>query len=244
MSIDPGSVALFASALSNSTRVSLCMALLDGRAWTLTELSKALDVPRSSASEHLTTLVEAGLVMEERHGRHRYVRIPSAPVAELIESIVAQSGSPILSRSLRAARVNRDLALARTCYDHLAGALGVALYEAMVRRRLLSETDGPRLTAAGKSLLAEVAGESATRSLGGRPLVRRCMDWTERRHHLAGHAGNALRESFFRRKWIIASSTPRALRLTDTGAAALRDVFDLDPTLWRRSWSAQGNSTH
>ncbi|MFE5851636.1 ArsR/SmtB family transcription factor [Streptomyces sp. NPDC056500] len=215
-------LAALAGLLADSTRAGFCLALLDGRAWTAIELARHAGVAASTATEHLNRLVAGGLLTQERQGRHRYVRLADPATAELIETLASmaprQTAPP---RSLPAVNRSRALARARTCYDHLAGALGVAITAAMTERRLLDWEHGLRLTGDGTAWLGElgITLPPATR----RSPVRSCVDWTERRPHLAGAAGAAVCRHAFDSGWITRIGTGRAIALTDVGRAALRD---------------------
>jgi hypothetical protein len=161
------------------------VALLDGRAWTATELARHAGVSASTATEHLHALVRGKLLAEERQGRHRYVRLAGPHVAELVESLAAMA-APERTKppgSLSVAGRRQALARARTCYDHLAGAVGVAITDAMIKRRLLDAEHGLGLTGAGASWLGDrgITVPADTR----RASVRSCLDWTERRPVLA-----------------------------------------------------------
>lgn len=233
MAVSAHSLAGFAALLADPTRSAICLALLDGRAWTAGEIAAQVGVARSTASEQLTTLVDAGLLAEERQGRHRYVRLSGHQIATVIEDLAGLTEQPAAPRSLRQSRLARDLAAARTCYDHLAGALGVGLYDAFVDRGLLATDGGTALTASGRAWFVDLVGEPALRP-GSRPLIRTCLDWTERRPHLAGALGAAVHDSLRQRGWVVAGPRPRAVRLTDAGARGLegllgRDVGALQP---------------
>jgi len=214
-------LARLAGLLADGTRAAFCLALLDGRAWTATELARHAGVAAPTATGHLNLLVAGGLLAQERQGRHRYVRLASADVAALIENLAAlappRQAAP---RSLSAASRNRALARARTCYDHLAGALGVQVTGAMTRRGLLNLDHGLALTDEGARWFAALGIDlpPVTR----RPLVRSCLDWTERRPHLAGAAGAALCGHAMDRRWITRIGTGRAVALTDAGRDAFR----------------------
>ena len=153
----------------------------------------------STGSEHVAKLVDAGFVETVRQGRHRYVRIADPRVAELIEHLAQhaeQRPHPGLRASLRVQR----LAAARTCYDHLAGRLGVALHAGMIGTGLIDTSDGLAITLAGKEVLYEIgvpAGHST-----GRPLLRECLDWTERREHLGGAFPAALLDRALAADWL------------------------------------------
>ncbi|WP_404819498.1 ArsR/SmtB family transcription factor [Streptomyces marincola] len=214
-------LASVARLLADGTRAGFCMALLDGRAWTAKELAHHEGVAPSTATEHLHALVRGNLLTEERQGRHRYVRLAGPHVAELVEGLAALAPErPAAARSLSAASRRRALAHARTCYDHLAGALGVAITDAMTERRLLDPGHGLGLTRAGADWLRElgVVVPAGTR----RPAVRSCLDWTERRPHLAGAVGAALCGHAFDAGWITRVGTTRAVVVTHAGRRALR----------------------
>lgn len=227
MTVTAESVARFAGLLADRTRVAMCLALLDGRAWTAGELAAGAGVARSTASEHLNLLVDAGLLAEERQGRHRYVRLAHPAAAQLIEDLGAVAGEPLRPTSLRSVRVAHELAAARTCYDHLAGGLGVALLDALLACGCLDATDGLSVTPPGRALLADLLGELP--ASGPRPLLRSCLDWTERRHHLGGALGAALCSELLAREWVVRASRHRAVRLTPAGASGLRDLLGSAP---------------
>ncbi|MEU9117399.1 helix-turn-helix domain-containing protein [Streptomyces sp. NPDC048483] len=219
-------LASVARLLADGTRAGFCLALLDGRAWTATELARHMGVAASTATEHLNSLVRGGLLVEERQGRHRYVRLADPHVAELIENLAAMAPArPTPPRSLSAAGRRQALALARTCYDHLAGTIGVAITDAMTERGLLSGENGLRLTGEGDAWLAELGLSVPADSR--RPAVRSCLDWTERRPHLAGTVGAVLCRHAFASGWITRIGTTRAVAVTAVGRRALRKHLGL-----------------
>lgn len=216
-------LAATAAVFANEARASMLLLLLDGRAWTLTELSKATNVARSSASEHADKLLDAGLINEVRQGRHRYLRLAGTHAADLVESLAAFSGRVRpATRSLDAQHRDRAIREARTCYRHLAGTLGVALTDSM-RTKGFIESDFS-LTPSGRAWLASLGIDLPKHPK--RPLTRPCLDWTERRDHLAGHAAEMLLATFIERVWIerIPSDT-RAVRLTDAGREGLANLL-------------------
>jgi len=223
------SLARFAGVLADRSRAAICLALLDGRAWTAGELARHIGVARSTASEHLTLLVAANLLTEERQGRHRYLRLADAQTAQLVEDLAAAVGITGQPSSLRSVREGHRLAAARTCYDHLAGALGVALYDALVDRGFVDVRHGLVLSSAGRAWFTDLAGAAALRSAGDRPLLRTCLDWTERRHHLGGSLAATLCSQLLERTWITTTTAqPRAVTVTPAGARALDDILGLD----------------
>src|SRR4051812_34839543 len=199
--------------------MTLLLALMDGRAWTMSELARQAGVGLPTASEQLSRLVTAGLLVEERQGRHRYLRLAGPQVAKMIEDLAEHAGGTgpagrtRTARSfepagnsgrpgLRTVKASAALAQGRTCYDHLAGRLGVLITDALAARELVSITDGVSLTPAGTRWLTDLAVDVPGLRAARRPLLRVCLDWTERRPHLAGGVGAAIRESFLTHGWI------------------------------------------
>ncbi|WP_314650299.1 winged helix-turn-helix domain-containing protein [uncultured Microbacterium sp.] len=223
MIVEPGSVSRLGAALSNPARVAMCLALLDGRAWTAGELARTAGVARSTASEHLTTLLEVGLITMRSQGRHAYISLASPDAAHLIEAATAYAGTPAPVTSLHAAAQRDDLAHARTCYDHLAGVLGVALLDALTTGGHLS--DSLEVTASGRMLFERVTGAAALEQRGRRPLVRTCLDWTERRPHLSGHLGAELLRASTRNGWVVPRAHTRAVSVTAEGWDAFAALF-------------------
>ncbi|WP_098898929.1 ArsR/SmtB family transcription factor [Streptomyces sp. st77] len=222
-------LAALAALLADETRASFCLALLDGRAWTAGELARYAGVAPSTASEHLGRLVAGGLLAEERQGRHRYVRLAGERAAHLVEELASRAapGGPERPRSLRAASVGSALARGRTCYDHLAGRLGIRITEAMTVRGLLRQDTGFALTEAGLEWF-DTLGIPLDRS-GRRPLARGCLDWTERRPHLAGAAGAALCAHVLESGWCERFGSGRAVRVTSAGLEALSEALGVAP---------------
>ncbi|MFD5315677.1 ArsR/SmtB family transcription factor [Streptomyces sp. NPDC127098] len=227
-------LAAVARLLADGTRAGFCLALLDGRAWTATELARHMGVAASTATEHLHALVGGGLLAEERQGRHRYVRLAGPEVAQLVEDLAALAPRRAERPATLSAAGRRDaLAHARTCYDHLAGTVGVAIADAMVERGLLDLAHGLGLTAAGHDWLGDLG---VTVPAGGRrPAVRPCLDWTERRPHLAGAVGAALCRHAFDAGWVSRVGSTRAVLVTAAGRAALTARLGLSDRLLVRS---------
>jgi DNA-binding transcriptional ArsR family regulator len=227
-------LAAFAGLIAEPTRAAFCLALLDGRSWTAGELARHAGVAPSTATEHLNRMLAGGLLVERRQGRHRYVELAGPHVAHLVEDLVAgaQANGGAAAhppRTLRAATVENALARGRTCYDHLAGRLGVAVSDALAARGLLDREGGLALTDAGRDWLAGELGIGPTDLRSGRrPLARACLDWTERRPHLAGVAGARICERLLERRWVARIGSGRAVRVTPTGVTALRNLLGLD----------------
>ncbi|MFD0362255.1 ArsR/SmtB family transcription factor [Nocardia sp. GCM10030253] len=217
--------------LADRTRADMCLALIDGRAWTAGELARHAGVAPSTATEHLNRLLDGGLLIERRQGRHRYVQLANHQVAELLEAMVTHLDPPRTeSTGLRSATVAVALARGRTCYDHLAGRLGVAITDAMTARGLLDSEGGFALTPAGLTWLTGPMGiDRAALRATRRPVARPCLDWTERRTHLGGAAGAQLCRRLQDLDWIHRIGNGRAIRLTPKGESGLADMLGLDP---------------
>ncbi|NIJ10325.1 DNA-binding transcriptional ArsR family regulator [Saccharomonospora amisosensis] len=223
-------LAELASLLADRTRARFCLALLDGRAWTAGELASLAGVAPATASEHLDRLLAGGLLGERRQGRHRYVRLADHRAAHLIEGLLSHlDPTAERHRTLRTAAASSALASGRTCYDHLAGRLGVAITDAMTARGLLDLSHGCALTGDGMDWLTgalRIAPDELR--AGRRPLVKCCLDATERRSHLAGAAGAKLCLRMFDNGWVKRIGTGRAVRLTPSGVAALQELLAID----------------
>jgi DNA-binding transcriptional ArsR family regulator len=237
-----------AALLSNPSRARVLLALVDGRALPASVLAAEAGVAASTASEHLGKLCEAGFLVAETQGRHRYYRIASARVVAVVEAL-AGLAPPVPIRSLRQGTRANALRRGRLCYDHLAGRIGVALMRAMLERGVLTGGDGTydpdnaptdrlsapghdidyRLTDAGVITLVDLGVDVAGLSGRRRPLVRYCLDWTEQRHHLSGALGGAVAERLLRLRWLARTSQPRTVRVTDAGVSGLAEAFGMQP---------------
>ncbi|PAZ12840.1 transcriptional regulator [Streptomyces sp. SA15] len=221
-------LARLAGLVADETRAACLLALLDGRAWTAGELARHAGVAASTLSEHLGKLVAGGLVAEERQGRHRYVRLADARVAQLVEDLAAQVAPDgvVRPRNLRESSAGSAMARGRTCYDHLAGRLGITVTDALTARELLVQDKGFALTDAGIGWF-DAVGIRLDRT-SRRPLARACLDWTERRPHLAGVAGAALCRHALDAGWCVRIGSERAVKVTETGERALSELLGIE----------------
>ncbi len=233
-----------AALVGEPARANMLAALLDGRALTAKELAEVAGITAQTASGHLAQLTQAGLLTVERQGRHRYHRLASPGVAHMLESIMAvaagHGGAGGARRSKTIVAGPRDAALrrARTCYDHLAGQIAVAVADRMVERgQLEMSPDGGALTGEGASFLrglgvelGAVSARGGGRS-GGRVFCRPCLDWSERRPHIAGALGAALCTTCLERGWIRRVEGTRAVVVTPVGRMVLGRAFDLGDVL-------------
>jgi len=216
-------VAAVGAAIGHPARGAMLTALLGGRALPASDLARAARVSRPTASEHLARLVGAGLVTVERHGRHRYHRLASDKVAHAVEALAALAPSQPV-RSLRERQRARAERAGRSCYDHLAGALGVAITNALCDAGALDRSSLSLLDPAPFAAL----GVDATLERGRRPLTRSCLDWSERRPHLAGALGTALLHTLLETGWLTRAPSGRAVMVTAFGREGLKSALGLE----------------
>lgn len=220
-------IAKVGALVADPARARILLALGDGRALPATVLAAEAGVSASTASAHLSKLVAGGLLEVRRDGRHKYFSVAGRDVAELIEALARLSPATSV-RSLRQGTSAHAIRFARTCYDHLAGVLGTSLMDAMLARGLLSD-DAPAadycVTERGVSQLTEFGIDFAPLRTRQRPLIRGCVDWSERRHHLAGGLGAAVAQRMFELGWLERAPGSRAVLITTDGQQGLEDAF-------------------
>lgn len=216
-----------AALVGDHARAEMLTALMGGQALTATELGTLAGVTKQTASAHLSKLVGAGLLAVETQGRHRYFRLSGTDVAALLESLMGVAfrvGAVRLRSSPREPALRR----ARVCYDHLAGELGVAVLDSLKERNALRTEATPwTLTPRGRKLLEDFGIELDTLERGRRELCRPCLDWSMRRHHLAGAAGAALLQRCLELGWARRAKGSRVVSFTPAGERALRERFPL-----------------
>lgn len=226
-------IAPVAALLADRARAAMLTALLDGRPLAAGELARTAGVSAATASSHLAKLLDGGLVSVVKQGRHRYYRLRGADVAAVIEAI-SRISPDVQVRSLRQSRQAQALQEARTCYDHLAGRAGAALFEAMLDHGLLEPLDisydDPRhsayeVTDKGERRLELIGIELAAVRRSRRRFAGHCLDWTERRPHLNGALGAVLTTRLIDEGWFARRSARRALAVTEKGRNGLADVF-------------------
>ncbi|MGO4388551.1 ArsR/SmtB family transcription factor [Microvirga sp. 2YAF29] len=221
-------LAEIAALIGDVARANILSALMDGRALTAGELAWHGGVGASTTSGHLAKLSEANLIALERQGRHRYYRLASPEVAQAIEALMAvASFGPRRHRPVGP----KDEALrnARTCYDHLAGRLGIAIADSLSLRNhvVLSESAGV-ITEEGQRFLCDLGIDLDAGPKGSRAPCRTCLDWSERRPHLSGRLGAALCTRFFELGWIARIKDSRALSVTAEGRGGLKSTFGIE----------------
>jgi DNA-binding transcriptional ArsR family regulator len=218
-------LALVASLIGDTTRANILAALLGGRALTASELAYFAHVSPQTASGHLAKLVDGKLLAVLRQGRNRYYRLATPLVAQMLEGIMAVAlEGP--QRYRPASKADDAMRMARTCYDHFAGKLGVALADKLIERGYLVLTpEAGELTEHGAAFLSDFGVDLAALRMKRRMLCRPCLDWTERRLHLGGMVGATIARRCFDLDWFARLRDSRALAVTAAGRRGLEDVF-------------------
>jgi DNA-binding transcriptional ArsR family regulator len=216
-----------AALVGDPARANILVALLDGRALTASELAYAAHVSPQTASGHLAKLSTARLIDMMRQGRHRYYRLAGPHVGQMLEGImnVAMVGPP---RHQPRTRLDEQLRNARTCYDHLAGRLGVGLAEQLIAHdHVILGKEAGEVTAEGEQFLAQIGVDLSDARARRRVFCRPCIDWTERRPHIGGAVGAALADRLFALQWIERMRDSRAVVITPAGRRELQERFGL-----------------
>ncbi len=218
-------IARVAALVGEPARAAMLLALGDGRALPVGELAACAGIGAASASEHLRLMRESGLLQMVRQGRHHYHRLASPDVASMLESLmVVAAQHPVRAA---APRIDPLLKAGRTCYNHLAGRLGVAVCDALIAGDCLRiQGDIAHLTPLGISFLADFGID--VRGLQRHPVSKTCIDWSERRHHLSGSLGIALFRRFQELRWVQPHLDSRAVSVTLVGRRGFRETFRFD----------------
>jgi DNA-binding transcriptional ArsR family regulator len=224
---DGSSMVAAATLIGDRARAEMLAALMGGRALTATELADAAGITKQTGSTHLRRLLDARFVAMEAHGRHRYFRIADEEVAQLLEGLMSFSGRA--DARLRCGPKDPVLRKARVCYDHLAGELGVLLYSSLSQRQAF-DFDGATvaLSAEGERLIDEFGIDTRALRRQKRAPCRVCMDWSERRHHLAGAVGTALLVRVIELGWAVRDKSSRAIHFRPNGERAFRAYFHVN----------------
>lgn len=224
---DGPDVARIAALIGDPARAAMLTALMSGKALTATELAHEGGIGAATASAHIAKLEAGGLVVSAKQGRHRYLRLADTDVADVLERLM---GVAVRTGHLRTRTGPRDPALrrARVCYDHLAGDLGVALYDRLIESRWIADTDGElTVTAKGRRAVADLGVDIDTLGRPNAPVCRRCLDWSERKSHLGGPLGVALLDIIFAKKWARRDKNSRAVSFSAAGEANFRATFNM-----------------
>ncbi len=228
--MDPDAdLASVAGLMADRHRARMLLTLLGGTPQSGSALAEAAGISRSLASAHLKKLVAGRLVRAQPSGRQQLYSIASEPVADALEILILLAPAAPRARSLGDATRAKSLRWARMCYDHLAGVTGVSVTEALIGRELLREHDGGYLvTGRGTTEFGGFGIDVSRLERRTRPLLRPCLDWSERRYHLAGSLGAALTAALVERQWITKREASRIVTVTGAGQDGLREWLGLD----------------
>jgi DNA-binding transcriptional ArsR family regulator len=218
-----------AALVGDTARATMLAALMSGQSLTGGELAYLAHVSRPTASEHLAKLVEARLLSVTRKRRFNYYRIASPLVAHMLESMKAVAAIEVPPRYQPRSARDEAMHFARTCYDHLAGQVAVAIADAlMAHGHVVLADDGGEVTPAGARFLTEFGVDLRLSSRSRRLFCRPCLDWSERRYHIAGHVGAEICRCCLERGWFVRERDSRALRLMPAGKAGLSDALGIE----------------
>ena len=213
--------------VGDPARAAMLSVLMDGRGHTAKELAYAAGITPQTASFHFLRLSEGNLLVAERAGRNRQYRLASPLVARMLETMMNLAARDEPKRSTASGRAEA-LRAARTCYDHFAGKLGVAIADAMAEKGcVLLSPDAATLTDGGRAFVAELGIDLSSIRPGRRAFCRPCLDWSERRPHLAGALGAALTARCFDLGWVERNRDSRAVSITEAGRSGFREAFGL-----------------
>lgn len=229
--VTTASIAQIGALIRDQARLAMLRALMDGRALTATELARTAGITAQTASSHLAQLIERALVNVTKQGRHRYHRLAAGPHMARVLEALADTTSDGTSLKARSGPRDPHMRLARTCYGHLAGWLGVAIADSLAARGWVEINEGSaRVSAMGLARLAALNLDAAVRLEGDQSdklECRPCLDWSERRPHLAGSLGIALCQHGLKHDWVRRRAGSRALDVTSTGWRTLSDLFEI-----------------
>jgi DNA-binding transcriptional ArsR family regulator len=227
MDVTP-SFASIGALLGVPARANILASLIDGRALTATELAIAAGVSPQTTSSHLAKLVDAGLILAEKHGRHRFYRLADPHIADILEPLgELTKHRPVPER--RKSRTPADLRPARICYDHLAGAAGVQVTDGLLNKGFLAALGRDfRVTDGGAAFFAEMGVDLQALARTRRVFARQCLDWSERRPHLGGALGAAVCARFLSEGWVKRTRVPRQIVVLDGGKNALRGLLGIE----------------
>lgn len=218
---------LISGLICEPTRAKMLWSLLDGRAYTATELAVTADISATSASNHLTKLLDAELLKVENQGRHRYYSFAKPEVAYAVESLANLASKETIQQSKN--KFDNGIKYCRTCYDHLAGFVGVKFVEALESKDFLRKTaNAYEVTEKGWEWFFELEIFQNDFVGNRRPLTRQCLDWSERRPHLAGQLGAKFLEKAFERKWFKKVQFSRELTITPKGQQEIYISLGID----------------
>lgn len=218
-------IARIAALMGDPARANMLTALMGGKALTTTELAAEANITQQTASAHLGKMTEAVILRQRKQGRHRYYAINDENVADVIAGLMGLAEKAGLTRT-RTGPKDAALRTARSCYNHLAGDMGVQLFDALSRRGYLRKmTEGIKLTETGRIFFEDFGIDLQALERKISPLCRECLDWSARRSHLSGNLGRAILDQFIKMDWASRDVTSRAIIFSEEGKAAFDDTF-------------------
>lgn len=230
---DGPDIARIGSLIGDPARANILGALLGGKALTATELAGEAGITGQTASSHLKKLVEGGLLAQAKQGRHRYYKLAGPEVASVLEAVMGLAAHKGHLR-VRTGPRDPEMRAARVCYDHLAGDMAVRIFDSMQARGFLEVTTdkgGLGLTESGETFICDTGIDLTALKSARRPLCRACLDWSERRNHLAGSLGAALLDRFQQNGWVRRAKSGRTVHISPKGDAELRHLFPVESPL-------------
>ncbi|MDZ5472229.1 helix-turn-helix domain-containing protein [Bacillus sp. 31A1R] len=227
MNFDP-IVSEVASMISEESRSAMLLTLLDGRKYTVSELAMVSKITPQTASFHLTKMIEKGIVLSEKLGRHKYLSMANGEVARVLESLLCMTPDR-KPNSFREVARSKEIHLARTCYDHLAGTLGVEITNFLLKNNFIIEKENSfDLTENGERYLSKLGINIKEVRKKRRTFSCKCLDWSERRFHLAGALGHSILLFALENHWVERMPLTRALKISARGRVGFRDVFEIE----------------
>jgi len=220
-------IAYIANLIGDTARAKMLTALMSGKALTATELSLEAEITPQTASSHLTKLVEGELLIVRKQGRHKYFQLKNRQVAELIEQMLNISAR-VSNARVSTGPKNQRLRKARVCYDHLAGEMGVKLFDALVNQgQLVEDSSEINLTETGREFFQNLGVDFSIFATNRRPLCKACLDWSERRSHLAGSLGKWVLTDAISRNWASQDLDSRVIAFTPQGLKAFSKRYGI-----------------
>lgn len=222
-------IAHVAGLIADQTRSRMLMALMGGKALTATELALEADITAQTASSHLQKLVEGDMLTVRKQGRHKYFQLKNQNIAALLETLLNISVS-LSSLGIKTGPENERLRRSRVCYDHLAGELGVSLFDHLVSKGWVSDNvDDATLTEEGLHYFQSIGFDGAEQKKSKRPLCKACLDWSERRNHLAGRLGQWILDDALSKQWALRDMDSRAIEFTQRGLRLFHQKYQIQP---------------
>lgn len=219
------SIAPIAALAGDPARANMLAALLSGKALTATELANEAGITAQTASSHLSKLEDGGLILGVKQGRHRYFRLSGSDVADMLEKMMGVAARAGHLRT-RPGPSDPKVRHARVCYDHLAGEMGVAMFDGLARKGIIvARGNDVKLTRKGETFAADFGIDLEALESNRRPLCKSCLDWSQRRSHLAGSLGAALLDRIYDEGWALRDKKSRAILFTRSGEARFRSLF-------------------